>query len=460
MSQESEAIQRLAIKIKQKKPDALDFAASLTKSFPKSIHLNFMYGSLLRQRGRFDDAKIQLKYTVSIKGPFAEALNELGLAYFNSHEVHEAIRHYEHAIKIKPNFADALNNLGIAYQERNFSQRDLQKALQAFRSSLKIMPNNSRILHNIGSCYREEKQYDQALTVYKQALEVGGESPALLQSLGITYSKIGDIEQAKQLLLKALVIGPNLVEAKYVLASIAYDEQDWDSCLMYLKELSEHRSSIDEEWRWPYKLLKMRMEQTGSYQALRSHSSSNRFPMILNHEVDDDLVGFFLNLKLRPYDQTSDTRYGAGDCSIDFKFLETPDPKIQKLSEGLLTLVEAKLSVCIVACESFLNISRGESGTGIHSHLNLQDADFDQGLDKYSFVYYVDVGDQTGTLPGVLRLHEPEDEILPSTGDLVIIPASRKHSAVYNGEAPRILIGANFYAVNKSSLLCGEHKIS
>lgn len=66
--------------------------------------------------------------------------------------------------------------------------------------------------------------------------------------------------------------------------------------------------------------------------------------------------------------------------------------------------------------------------------------------DEYRPYIIID-GDQTGTLPGVLRLHDPEEEILPSTGDLVIIPASRKHSAVCNGDAPRILIGANFYAV-------------
>ena len=66
---------------------------------------------------------------------------------------------------------------------------------------------------------------------------------------------------------------------------------------------------------------------------------------------------------------------------------------------------------------------------------------------KFSLTYYLDIGDQDCSEPGVLKLQDPNKEILPSEGMIVIFPASRKHSAVYNGAKDRVMIGINFYSL-------------
>jgi hypothetical protein len=73
------------------------------------------------------------------------------------------------------------------------------------------------------------------------------------------------------------------------------------------------------------------------------------------------------------------------------------------------------------------------------------DENFNLSELKYSLVYYVSVGEQCGVNPGVLNLYDSDYSILPTDGMIVIIPASRKHSSVYDGEKDRILIGVNFY---------------
>lgn len=45
-------------------------------------------------------------------------------------------------------------------------------------------------------------------------------------------------------------------------------------------------------------------------------------------------------------------------------------------------------------------------------------------------------------------MKEPEEEILPKNGMIIIIPASRKHSAIYNGKIDRVMVGINFYVLN------------
>ena len=69
------------------------------------------------------------------------------------------------------------------------------------------------------------------------------------------------------------------------------------------------------------------------------------------------------------------------------------------------------------------------------------------GKQKYSLVYYLSVGDQTDSEPGILKLNDPVEDILPCDGMIVIIPANREHSAVYNGKTDRIMIGVNFYSI-------------
>ena len=65
----------------------------------------------------------------------------------------------------------------------------------------------------------------------------------------------------------------------------------------------------------------------------------------------------------------------------------------------------------------------------------------------YSLVYYLSVGDQTCSEPGILKLYDPVENILPHEGMIVIIPATREHSAIYNGKTDRIMIGVNFYSI-------------
>ena len=84
-----------------------------------------------------------------------------------------------------------------------------------------------------------------------------------------------------------------------------------------------------------------------------------------------------------------------------------------------------------------------------HNHFNEVDKDITLGLgkQKYSLVYYLAVGDQNCSEPGILKLYEPSEDILPREGMIVIFPASRVHSAVYGGKTDRVMIGINFYSL-------------
>ena len=96
---------------------------------------------------------------------------------------------------------------------------------------------------------------------------------------------------------------------------------------------------------------------------------------------------------------------------------------------------------------TFFNIFQKNSGIAPHAHI--RDFDNDNGLvnQKYSLVYYLSVGDQKCSEPGILKFYDPDEEILPSAGTIVIFPANRNHLAVYGGKTDRVMIGVNFYSL-------------
>ena len=150
-------------------------------------------------------------------------------------------------------------------------------------------------------------------------------------------------------------------------------------------------------------------------------------------------------MSARSLDETKDARYGSGKCSRDFKLFETDEPIIKKVAAELLQSMEKFLDGKVFYHESFFNILGAGGGSKPHSHLKGQDLDFDLDKYKFSLVYYLSVGDQNCTEPGTLKLYEPDIDILPTKGMCVLIPASRQHSAIYNGSKDRMMIGCNFY---------------
>ena len=125
-----------------------------------------------------------------------------------------------------------------------------------------------------------------------------------------------------------------------------------------------------------------------------------------------------------------------------FKYLEC----IKTLKIDIIQICKKALGVeKIVICDSFFNIFTSGSGAIPHAHIAPQDKHFSLSYNKYTLVYYLDIGDQDAKDPGILKLYKPDEEILPTKGMIIIVDASRKHSVSYLGNKDRVMVGVNFY---------------
>ena len=69
---------------------------------------------------------------------------EFGIAVAQRGLWREAIYRWERAVQIDPKYAEALNNLAIAYEHEG----DLEKARVAYEKALELEPNNALIKQN------------------------------------------------------------------------------------------------------------------------------------------------------------------------------------------------------------------------------------------------------------------------------------------------------------------------
>ena len=125
------------------------------------------------------------------------------------------------------------------------------------------------------------------------------------------------------------------------------------------------------------------------------------------------------------------------------------NPVIKSLAEDLENILCRTLKSDIFIDDSFFSIFGAGGGTKTHNHIVPRDEDVILRLanQKYSLVYYLSVGDQECSEPGILKFYEPSEDILPTKGLVIIFPSDRYHSSIYGGNKDRVIIGVNFYCL-------------
>jgi len=340
------------------------------------------------QEGRLDEAEQFYKTILESQPEHLDALNNLGALLLQNNRFEEAEEYCKKAIELKPDFAEAHNNLGVTLNK-------LSKPAEAeayFKKAIKLKPDYAEAYYNLGNILHPlYGRLNEVEACYKKAIEINPDHPKAYNNLEIVVNE-------QDLLLK-------INEAKKLL-------------------VKNKSNNIDS----------------------RIRLTSN--PFIIYRAGETELLKDIRKISFREFDKQKkeDARFGNGKCS-DFKFFENNFSSIKILEEELITIMSKAVKSEIYILESFLNIYGAGSGLTPHHHISHFDKVQELIYQKYSLVYYLSVGDQNCSEPGILRLYDPEEEILPSEGEIVIFPASRSHSSSYNGKTDRVMIGVNFYSL-------------
>ena len=268
-----------------------------------------------------------------------------------------------------------------------------------------------------------ESKLEEAKFLFQNILQTQPTHYKAHNNLGSILLKLGRLDEAEVSFKKAIEYKPDYFEAHNNLNIILRQNK-------LLLKIEQVRNSKK----------KIKVSNLGADIGLAIN------PFISKRKADSELIAELYKINSVELDKTKDVRYGNGRCS-DYDLFENNSSIIQTVKKDLTYIMSQAVKSDIYIIESFFNILR--SGSGLTSHKHIKDFDEANGLinKKYSLTYYLSVGNQNCREPGILKLNDPEEEILPSEGTIVILSADRSHSVAYGGKTDRVMIGVNFYSL-------------
>ena len=368
----------------------------------------------LLAENKFQKAEMLLKNIIKIDPTHYKAHINIGVIYVKLDKLRDAEEYFIKAIKLKPDYELAYFNLGT-------TQDKLGKTKEAennFKTAIKINPNYIEAYSNLGNLYLRTNNLNSAEIYLQKAINLKPNFSEAHYNLGLTQSKKLRYDLAEFSYKKAIEFKPNFKDAIHNLKKILRQNK-------LLFNIQEYKKNIDRS-----------IIETGL----------SKDPYVFNRKVEQELIHELYKLETKELDNTKDVRYGNGVCS-DYELFENNSRILKSVEKDLTKIMSQAVNSDIFIIESFFNILRTSSGLTSHNHIN----DFDEIENltnkKYSLTYYLSVGDQKSSEPGILKIYDPIMEILPSPGTIIIFPSNRQHSVFYNGKTDRVMIGVNFYAL-------------
>jgi Flp pilus assembly protein TadD len=432
---------------KGKRSEALVAIRKAIVLTPADAEVHYNFALVLQELGKLDEAEAGYRQAIKLNNNYAEAHGNLGVTLQALGKSYEAEASYRQAIKLKSDFAEAHSNLGNMLQELG----KLDEAEASCRHVLKLQPAYAEAHNNLGITLHALGNLYGAQASYRQAITLKPDFPEAHSNLGITLHELGRLEEAEDSYRQAIALKPDLALAHQRLGITLYLNGDIDSALVTMKR-AHHIDPNSKPVTLLLSLLKSKKSIKKADLGVDNVSDLARLtsnPLILNRAVEEEFIASLYEMISRELDEAKDARYGKGKCSTDFSLFDDNRYIVKSVAQDLTKIMMEAVKSEIYIDDSFFNIFRPGSGTTVHRHINSLDNVTGLNLDKkkYSLVYYLSEGDQNCREPGILKLYDPSEDILPHKGMITIIPATRRHSSVYAGKKDRVMVGVNFYSL-------------
>ena len=442
--------------------DAQNYYQKVLKIDPNHFTALNNLGAIYQSIKDHQKAKSCYEKAIEINPNYADAYNNLGLVFHGQADYQKAKSCYEKAIEINPNYVGAHNNLGVIFKELE----ENQKAKNCYEKAIEIDPNYVGAHNNLGVIFKELGENQKAKECFKKVIEINPDHINTHFNLGIIFKELEENQKAKRCFEKVIEINPNYSQAHNNLGNVFKDlgnlqkaEECYEKAIKLKPNYKDAYDNLDyllKEKRLLTKIGKVKNSDDKTKISFFKKNTTKSFltnlrltsnPLILKRKVEAKLISQLYKIKFDKLDdpKLKNLHYGNGKTS-DYKLFENDFAAIKNVEKDLINIMKEAVKSDIFIIDSFFNIF--QKGSGVISHNHITNFDYNFGLlnQKYSLTYYLDIGDQDCSEPGFLKLQDPDKKILPSEGMILIFPASRKHSATYNGRKDRVMIGINFYS--------------
>lgn len=437
-------------------------AIKLNPNFAK-VYCNL--GSILQLKGKFEDSIECYNNAIKIEPKYLTAYNNLGILLKKIGKLDEASKCFVNSINLNSEIPFTHFHLGNTF----YNLRKFKDAEICYLKTLSLRENYVEAYVALAFTFKELRKFNDAEKISRKAIKLKNDYAEAHYSLSVVLTDLARLNEDKNKLYeaeesskKAIKLKPNYIEAHLSLAIILQDLGKINEAEEnYIKALKINPD--DELIKNNYKILLNQKElltiinkKTNNLKSNKNFTINDKFkidhniisyPLIFNRKVENELVAQLYKIKSTELAKVKGgPLYGKGKTS-DYNLFDENSLIIKKVKNDIATIISDAVKSDVHIIDSFFNILSAGGGSISHNHINNFDKINDLSNKKYSLTYYLDVGDQTSSDPGIFKIYNPDKEILPTKGMIMIIPASRNHSAIYNGSTDRVMIGINFYSI-------------
>ena len=198
---------------------------------PFDVESRFLYGQLLYEEGKLDEAYAELKRVVAAAPRHLPARRTLVLIHAARGAGEELAQELEGLVALEPDDLDARLDLGSAYQRIG----EIDKAIGAYQAVLDRKPRHLAAMKFLGDLYRQRGDWDKAAEMYKAVLRASPQDPRPYFLLGATYVAAGRDNKAEQIFQDAQQFRKYTADAWNNLGAIYYRRGDISRALWYLE---------------------------------------------------------------------------------------------------------------------------------------------------------------------------------------------------------------------------------
>jgi tetratricopeptide (TPR) repeat protein len=154
--------------------------------------------------------------------------NKLGMSELMMMRLGDAKKDFERSIKLNKAYSDAVNNLGVVYYETgNFG-----KAIKYYSKAIKLEDDSASFHSNLGTAYFAKKDFQRAVIEYAKALELDPDIFERHSRAGVAARMSSPQDRARY---------------EYVLAKMFAQRNDPERCLRYLQKSMEDGFKAKEQ---------------------------------------------------------------------------------------------------------------------------------------------------------------------------------------------------------------------
>ena len=161
---------------------------------------------------------------------------QLGLGYLRQGLSEQAKVPLQKALALDNQDADANAALALVFQV----QAEPELADQYFQKALAVRPHDPRLLNNYGSFLYQQERYEQAAGYFQQAATdtLYPERSRVFENLGVTSVRLGQRENARQQLEKALHLNQRQPRALLEMAQLSFEDRHYVPARDYYERFS------------------------------------------------------------------------------------------------------------------------------------------------------------------------------------------------------------------------------